>query len=154
MPLKRHSALIPLSHSHRDALFTANLIRTGGPVYPGYPADLSGKKDFLISYLRTKWPTHVQLEEKLLFPFIAALKPEFGKVQQLLVQEHRELEKLLDHLLSVSQPDTEACLNKISQAMIRHVRYEERTVFEWIQDNLSADQLEELGKLVRDWPKE
>ncbi|MEM9986425.1 MAG: hemerythrin domain-containing protein [Bacteroidota bacterium] len=154
MPLKRHPALIPLSHAHRDALFAANLIRTGGPVYPGYPVEVNGKRDFLVSYLRTKWQAHVQLEENLLFPFLGTLRPAFREMQNRLVEEHRELEVLLDHLLAASQAQTEAHLNEISQLMVRHVRYEERTVFEWIQDHLPEDQLEELGKRIRDWPKE
>jgi iron-sulfur cluster repair protein YtfE (RIC family) len=150
MPLKRHPALIPLSHDHRRGLFAANLIRTGAPRYPAFPTDLPGKRAYLLRYFETDLGWHMEKEEAILFPLVETLGGEVGSLVQTLRMEHHDLRQAFAQLPDSTAPDLQAAFDHLSHLLQAHIRCEERQLFEAIQQHLSEEQLSNLGEKLRE----
>ena len=68
--MKRHKALIPLSHDHHHGLLLAQLIKKNAPDYKGLPKDLNGKIKYTIDIYNSSLKQHFDDEEKILFPAV------------------------------------------------------------------------------------
>lgn len=150
MPLKRHLALIPLSHDHRRGLFAANLIRTGAPRYPEFPTDLVGKRTYLLHYFETDLRYHLEKEEAILFPLAEELGGEVASLVRTLRMEHQDLRQAFVQLPTSDAPDLQVAFDHLSRLLQAHIRCEERQLFEAIQDHLSEAQLADLGEKLRE----
>jgi lambda repressor-like predicted transcriptional regulator len=73
--MKRHIALIPLSHEHHDALILARLIQKGAPVYKGLPTELAPKAEYALDLYEKKLKTHFIREEEII-PIVAGVSAE------------------------------------------------------------------------------
>jgi iron-sulfur cluster repair protein YtfE (RIC family) len=149
MPLKRHPALIPLSHDHQKGLLAANLIRSGAPRYPGLPNDLPGKRGYLWRYYQGNLRQHLRWEEEVLFPAVEELSSTLTEMVRVLRREHRELRAQFSDLPPAEAPELQAYFDALSQALQAHIRKEERQFFEDIQATMEESALEALGKRLR-----
>ncbi|MBI5370736.1 MAG: hemerythrin domain-containing protein [Sphingobacteriales bacterium] len=134
IPLKRHSSLQPLSREHHHALLLCWKFRQG--FAKGVePARMKKYADwFWMNYLAA----HFTAEEKFFFPVLKADHPSLVKA----LKEHKLLKKLFE-----SATDTEYTLRQIAFELEQHVRFEERTLFNDIEEGASPEQLEALAKL-------
>ncbi len=134
IPLNRHASLRPLSREHHHALLLCWKFRQG--FAKGVePARMKKYADwFWIHYLAP----HFTAEEKLFFPILKNDHPSVVKA----LKEHKLLQKLFE-----SATDTEYTLRQIAFELEQHVRFEERTLFNDIQEAATPEQLELLAKL-------
>ena len=65
-----------------------------------------------------------------------------------LIAQHRKLEKLVGRLASATDIDRIPLLQEFSKLLHRHIRIEERQLFQEIQEKLDKSQLAELGKEI------
>lgn len=69
-PIKRHPALIPLSHDHQTGLLLAMILKKETPQYRGMPGTTEGKLQLLQQRFEEELKPHFDKEENILFPFI------------------------------------------------------------------------------------
>ncbi len=148
MPLKRHSALVPISRAHQKGLFLANLIRTGAPVYRGMPTDLSGKLDFTQDFFSGNWPAYRSLEEQVLFPQLVDWTQTYASAVEQLIAEHQAIEDLAHNLPEADAPNLQEAFDELSQALVKHIRFEERIFFEEVQAKATPEEMAVLEKRI------
>ena len=139
-PLKRSKELAPLSREHHDGLLFAWKIKQGlanGTLI-----------ETLCNYTRWFWANHIKPhfkdEEKVLVKF---LPPDNALVQQMF-KEHAQIRDLVISL--DKEPDSNS-LQLLAEFINNHIRFEERQLFAYAEENLTPEQLDEIYK---DLPQE
>lgn len=136
MPLKRSIPLQPLSREHHEGLLLGWKIRQG--LAKGVALPRIG--DFVLWFWKTELEDHFRREEAAFHPALPAA-PLLARMQE----EHEEIEGLLHVLEQI--PDT-ALLEAIATKLTDHIRFEERELFPWIEDQLGAEKLDALQAIV------
>lgn len=131
VPVKRHEALKNLSREHHQALLLCWHIKEG----------LKKKVDPLRirSYADYVWENHLrkhfEIEEKYFFPILE----EDHELIKRAIDEHLKLESLFN-----SESETLNILQPIEEELEAHIRFEERVLFNLIQEKATETQLAEL----------
>ena len=143
--MKRHDSLVPLSRFHRSVLFLALIAKKNSPPIKGYPTTLNEKKNYALSFFEQKLEAHFQFEEEKLLPNIRGKNKELDELADEIVREHLELRKFFKALRYGNNPEAE--LNNLGVALEKHIRKEERKLFQMIQRALTRDELNQLTLL-------
>ena len=142
-PIERHEALAPFSRDHYNGLVHARrLVKSASGDRVQRHEALAG---FLDAWEREIAP-HFRDEERLLVEQMGELVPEPDRRR--LLEEHREIEAdaaRARELRRQADPDTRE-LREIGERLERHIRWEERSLFELIQRRASEESLEDLGR--------
>jgi quercetin dioxygenase-like cupin family protein len=131
--MRRHPALVPLSHDHHHALVQARRLREQGMT--AAPAFL---RFFAAETLR-----HFRDEEELVFPL---LEDEPDELRQVLL-EHQRIRALARRLRG-----GEDVTRELGELLDGHVRLEEQQLFDLIQRLVPDALLDELVLAPRDAP--
>lgn len=142
--MKRHPALIPLSHDHHHALVEAHRLRRAADA----PESAAVATAFLC-FFADETVRHFREEEELLFPSIL----EFEEARELLVQallEHQHLHALTARLqrLVMTGGEVDDVMRELGRLLEAHVRLEERELFPLIER--LVEDLPELQAARRD----
>lgn len=138
-PIRRSEFLKPLSQEHHHALLLSWKIRKG--LANGVATERIRKyADWF--YTHHLLP-HFSLEEKYAFPVLGEKHP---MVRQAL-QEHQKL-----HSLFGSPVHTPETLQEIATVLEKHIRFEERVLFNAIQEAASEEQMDQI-RLAHDHSK-
>lgn len=127
-PIKRHKALQPLSREHHHGLLLSWKIREGlkQKVAP----------ERIKKYTDWFWENHLQqhfeFEEEHIFPILSIN----DKMVKRAKKEHRRLKRLF-----TSKDRIMINLSLIEEELVRHIRFEERVLFNEIQKVANKDQL-------------
>jgi hypothetical protein len=130
-PIKRHEALKSLSREHHTGLLLCWNIREGFKK----KVDILRIKFYADYIWQNNLKNHFKLEEKYLFP---VLEEDHELIKRAL-NEHIRLELLFN---TTSEPS--AMLRFIEKELEEHIRFEERVLFNLIQDKATEAQLSEL----------
>jgi iron-sulfur cluster repair protein YtfE (RIC family) len=125
--VKRHPALVPLSHDHHHALVQAR--RLGKAADGDHEGRRAATGEFL-GFFSTETLTHFREEEELLFPLLV---DQEGEARSLLVQallEHQRVHALVARLQE--EPDA-STMRELADLLQAHVRLEERQLFPLIE---------------------
>ena len=134
-PLKRSKELAPLSREHHDGLLFAWKIKQG----------LANRTpiETLCNYTRWFWLNHIKPhfkdEEKVLVKFL----PEDNVLVQQMFREHAQIRDLL---LSLDKEPDPGSFQELARLINDHIRFEERQLFAYAEENLSPEQLVEIYK--------
>lgn len=135
-PIKRSEHIILLSKDHHVSLLFCWKIRQG--------LKMSVETERIKKYVQNFWQHHMQPhfneEEDILF---APLKDE--KVQKA-IDEHGQIKAQINTLLNSSEMEDETGLALLADMVDKHVRYEERELFPYLEKTLIHEQLETIGK--------
>jgi iron-sulfur cluster repair protein YtfE (RIC family) len=128
IPIKRNSALLPLSHDHHQALLVSWKIRTGlrKAIEP------QRIKKFCDFFYKSHLARHFKLEEEYIFPILGAGHELIAKA---LADHHK-----LSELFTQTQDDVNT-LTRIEKELEEHIRFEERILFDEIQKIATEEQL-------------
>lgn len=131
--MKRHPALIPLSHDHHHALVEARRLRRAA----GTPESAAVASEF-VRFFSDETVGHFREEEELLFPLVV----EFDEARELLVQallEHQRLHALTARLQRIltTGADVSGVMRELGELLEAHVRLEERRLFPLIERHLA-----------------
>src|SRR5919108_4015424 len=140
--MKRHPALVPLSHDHHRALVEARRLRRASNARGSAAAATA----FLRFFAEESVP-HFREEEELLFPRVI----EFEEARELLVQallEHQRLHALTARLQQLVTIGGEVgdVMRELGELLNAHVRLEERRLFpliEWLLEDVTEPLLPE-----------
>lgn len=135
----RDKSLIPLSHQHQHALALCVRIDRAQPIPPAnLPLWLEEiKRDF-----GQEFENHFSVEESVLFP-AARQFPEMIPLVDELIVDHAVLREFFSRA-SAGTMSHEALLDFATQ-MSKHIRKEERQLFERLQKLMTPKQLADLG---------
>jgi hemerythrin-like domain-containing protein len=132
-PIKRSKQLAPLSREHHDGLLFAWKLRQG--------LDNDTPLDILKSYCHWYWKHHINQhfhqEEDILLSFL----PSNNQMAVQLKEEHNNIRELI--LCIGHKPDT-TTFSMLAEFICRHIRFEERVLFAYLEKSLSNEQLNHI----------
>ncbi|MCB0535507.1 MAG: hemerythrin domain-containing protein [Lewinellaceae bacterium] len=138
-PIKRLVALRPLSREHHHGLLLCWKIKTGLKNHVE-PARIKRYADW---FFENHLTVHFEIEENQLFPILGT--------DNLLVQqavfEHRRIEELFR-----STDNLPVILELMASELDHHIRFEERVLFNEIQNKASEAELQLLEEIHREVP--
>ena len=135
-PIKRNEFLAPLSREHHQALLLCWKIKTGF----SKGIDVKRIKNYCDWFYQTHLIQHFELEEKLVFPILG------NQHQHVLdaLDQHRQLKELFNDTPNVLS------LQKIQIELEKHIRFEERILFNEVQDIATPQQLENIQTIHKE----
>lgn len=144
--MKRHESLIKLSREHHDGLLASQILKKGAAEYKGMPSDFSGKSKYIVEFYYKHLIPHFKNEEENLFPAVKDVDVQIDKLIIELIQEHTQI---TDYIKSVEKNNhSEETLNELGTLLDKHIRKEERELFELIQNKLNETELEKIKKNI------
>jgi mannose-6-phosphate isomerase-like protein (cupin superfamily) len=135
--MRRHPALVPLSHDHHHALVRARRLRRAAAGEGDLPAAVAA---FVRGFARES-VLHFREEEEELFPLVLRHAPAASGLLQELVGEHLRLHALAGRL---AEGELDAAA-EAGELLERHVRREERELFPLAEERVPAAALAALG---------
>jgi hypothetical protein len=138
--LKRSEALQSLSRDHHQALVLAQRLQRSDD--PGEAA-----AEFL-EFWKTEGALHFRVEEEVLMPVWALLGTVQTEAAERLAAEHLRI-RAAAMALAAEAPSL-ADVRELGTQLAAHVRFEERELFELIEQDLGASELEFLAQAVTD----
>jgi len=137
-PIERHEALAPFSRDHYTGLVQAQHLKKAAE------SDAVARRKAIAEFVDA-WDNEIAehfADEERLLPALAG-----DTDRQRLIAEHQQLTDLADQARVLRrQPDPDAqVVRQIGQTLDQHIRWEERELFVRLQDQLSNEQLAELG---------
>jgi hemerythrin-like domain-containing protein len=142
-PLKRHPALLALSRDHHFVLIQALSLRRAADGAPEPHHGAVPSAEAFLAYYHDDLIGHMADEEESLLAASSAVSPgDAGKIRS----EHDEIRErtaVLKQALADGE-DPRPAMKRLGDILHDHVRFEERVVFEAVQQRLSADDLEAL----------
>ena len=134
-PLKRHRSLVRFSKDHHFGLLLVWKIRQG--LNTGVqPERIS---NYLLYFFDEDLDLHFKEEEANLFPML----PEDNSLRRQAENEHAEIYRLIKSL-GAEKGNTELLL-RFAETLKEHIRFEERELFVYMQQTLSATELEQIA---------
>jgi hemerythrin-like domain-containing protein len=134
-PIKRSPQLAPLSREHHEALLFIWKVRQG--------LKNGTSIDKLRSYTLWYWKEHVKAhffqEEKILLPYMPAGHP----MTEQLRKEHEQIRELI---LTLDMETDEQTLTMLCDLVDKHIRFEERQFFNFLEASLNQQQLDTINK--------
>lgn len=133
-PIKRHPGLVAFSKDHHFGLLLVWKIRDDLKK----SVELSNINNSVIHFFDTDLIHHFTEEEELLFP-------KLPKDQLLRIQaetDHKNIRQVIEDLRQ--NPENKDLLNRFADALEQHIRFEERELFNFIQENLPEATLTEM----------
>ena len=145
--LKRHPALQDLSRDHHLFLLQVRHIRW---LISGHEraASLETVIDDLLTFWNEHGQAHLEEEEIVLFPFVRdhSTDPDSAGMLRRLEIDHNWLRDKFEELTDLPRLENAVpLLRSMGEYIERHVRHEEREVFQQIQAQLSDEQLTALA---------
>jgi quercetin dioxygenase-like cupin family protein/hemerythrin-like domain-containing protein len=141
--MRRHPALIPLSHDHHHALVQARRLREAAAATPERRREAARA---FVDFFAAETTGHFRDEEELIFPLLAAPgRPPDDLLPRLLL-EHARLRALVLRLrrdLEAATADADL-LREIGELLDAHVRSEERELFPRIERTVEEADLDAL----------
>jgi iron-sulfur cluster repair protein YtfE (RIC family) len=127
-PLKRHEALQPLSRQHHFGLLFCWKLRKGFAT--GIAIErMAAYRDW---FFQTEIVPHFAEEEAVVFPILKSGHPLVERA----LEEHDRLRELF-----TTQTGIEASLQELESLLQKHIRFEERQLFEAIQEVATPEEL-------------
>jgi quercetin dioxygenase-like cupin family protein len=142
--VKRHSALIPLSHDHHHALVEARRLRRAADA----DADPGAAVAAFVDFFGAVSVPHFREEEEMLLPLVAGVEEARPLVVEALL-DHQRLRALVTGLQR--SDDVRASMRELGSLLEAHVRREELELFPLIE-RLAADRLDRRGPTVASGP--
>jgi|SRR5690554_3818113 len=132
--IKRHKAIQMFSREHHYALLLCWRIRQGLKK----SVELDRIKQLSDWTFKTYLKPHFEEEEKYFFPLL----DEDDKLKKRAIAEHRRLERLFN-----DTSDIKRALNLIEEELEAHIRFEEKNLFNRIQEVAENEQLRKIEQL-------
>ncbi|HYV90364.1 MAG TPA: hemerythrin domain-containing protein [Chitinophagales bacterium] len=140
--MKRHPAFTPLSRDHHRTLLLAQSIKKGAPQFRGMATTDEGKRDEIIHHYEEHLKDHFRREEKV-FADCRNISPQTDELITEIIEEHRKIEELVHDL--IEGKEITGTLNALGFLLEKHIRKEERQLFELLQEKLSEEKLNRIA---------
>ncbi|MBZ5856241.1 hemerythrin domain-containing protein [Flavihumibacter profundi] len=135
--MQRAETLQPLSRQHKAALMTCLLIRKG----ISKQASVAVMADFFLKSWEKDLLPHIEEEERLLVPLLNRY-PEGKTFAATILRDHELLRNGIEHLKQ--QNLNERLIGSLADQLEQHIRFEERIVFQQMQDFIPEKELNHI----------
>ena len=133
-PIKRHKALQPLSRQHHFGLLFSWKLRKGF----SKNIEMERMQEYAKWFYEHEIKPHFKDEEKYLFPILE----DDNELVERALKEHRRLKRLFN-----DTKNPEKSLNNLEEELDAHIRFEERILFNEIQNVATEAQLEKIEEI-------
>lgn len=140
-PIKRSPQLTPLSREHHDGLLFSWKLKQG----LANGTSLQLLQQYCHWYWKTHTKKHFQNEEEVLLKYI----PSEHDLAKQLKDEHMNIRELI---LSIDRKPDTITIGMLADFVSRHIRFEERIFFKYLEDNLSSADLDEIHSQLNKEP--
>jgi len=137
--MKRDQNLISLSKEHHYGLLFCWKLKQG--------VQKQAAPNILRSYVSYYWEKQLKQHFAREDSVLGHLLPQDHEIQQQLEQEHREIDQKVKAIIQGVETSA-ADFTELAEILIRHIRFEERQFFPYLEQSLSTGQLEEIGRLL------
>jgi len=138
-PLKRSAAIVEFSKDHHFALLLVWKIREGLKKSIE-PSRISG---YAIHFYDTDLVYHFKEEEDLLFNKLSS-----DNLQRLQAEsDHKKIKQLIDELRE--RQEDKSLLEVFADTLEKHIRFEERELFNYLQQHISEKDLAEIASSIK-----
>lgn len=139
MALHRDQALQPLSRQHHQGLMVSLLLSKG------LKKQLATKpmRDFILQFWQDDLLKHFETEEQELVPISKAYATLEPLITRMLL-EHQQIQLIINRINNEARAEQLETIKEFADKLEQHIRFEERELFEQIQQTLSAADLEKL----------
>lgn len=129
--MRRHETLQPLSREHHQTLRLARQLQREG---------CNDETRAALEAHRPELVAHFASEERLCAQALERCPNDSSLAEQVerMLREHREIMDLIERLSADSSPDASAC-HALGEWLVAHVRFEERELFNQLQDGCLVD---------------
>lgn len=134
-PIKRHPAVISFSRDHHFGLLLGWKIRQG----LNKAVDPERISNYVLYFFDKELEKHFSEEETLLFSQL----PAANELRQRAEKDHAGLRQLIGAIRENKQNKT--ALLQLADDLDKHIRFEERELFGYLQNNLTEKALEAAG---------
>lgn len=134
-PIKRHPSIVSFSKDHHFGLLLVWKIRQG----LNKAVSAERISNYILYFFKADLEKHFKAEEKLLFCKL----PVDDALRKQAEAEHQAIYKLVA-AIEQKKEDT-VLLNQLADELEKHIRFEERELFNHLQNNINADDLEEIA---------
>lgn len=132
-PIKREEYLKALSREHHHSLLLCWKIKTGFTK----GVSITRMKLYIDWFFKNHLQPHFELEEKYIFPILGN--------ENVLIKQAIEEHKIISRLFCDTS-HIETSIKQIQEDLEKHVRFEERVLFDEIQKVASSENMEEIIK--------
>lgn len=140
-PIKRSVQLQPLSREHHDGLLFSWKLKQG--------LENHTPTDTLKRFTSWYWQHHIKMhfyqEEKVLLRFMPATHP-------LAVQMKKDHDYIRELVLAIDREPDRQDFGRLAGLIERHIRFEERELFQHLEETLTPEQLGEILVLLEKHP--
>jgi len=136
MAILRHSTLQPLSRQHHQGLLVSLLLDKGLKKN----ASLKEMRDFILQFWEDELRQHFEKEDLLFLP-LADTYPQLIEHLTQLKNEHQEIRMLIQKLNNEIRSEQLETITSFSNNLEKHIRFEERQLFNIIQETLPENEL-------------
>jgi len=106
-------------------------------------------KDQLVDQIRLALAPHAAAEEILVYPAVRRAAEDGSEQASHAIDEHQEIKRLLSEVdkMSAGAPERDQKVRELQQAVEHHVEEEEGSLLPSLRANMSAERLEQMGKV-------
>lgn len=140
-PIKRSAQLQPLSREHHDGLLYVWKIREG----LDNNTSIERLKDYTSWYWKHHIKPHFFQEEKLLVPFMPVSNP-------LIIRLKKDHDYIRELILVIDKEADRHDFVRLANLIETHIRFEERELFQYLEANLTENQLTEIYEKLEKHP--
>lgn len=144
--MKRHPALVALSHDHHEILLVARLLRRRGETVAGGARLDEGRQCKVVRQFEDGLRAHFRVEEGALRVAAGNGEPRTCELLRAAAGAHRYLERLLAAVDCGAVTGTE--LVQLGESLHCYVREQERELFQKLQRLLSEPELAQVGRYL------
>lgn len=137
-PIKRNENLLVFSHEHHHGLIFCKRLKMSNQTNDKI------LKHFVRDFWENHLSEHIKNEEKLFLPL---LRDSTIKVQFL--WEHGRIKKLI-RTIEESDGNIQGLSLELANLINEHIRFEERTMFLWLEKTLNPNELQTIGNALKD----
>lgn len=135
-PIKRHQAIVSFSKDHHFGLLLVWKIRQG----LNKAVNAERISNYVLFFFKEDLEKHFKEEEQLLFKKL----PVDDVLRKQAEADHQSIYKLVAAI--EKKKDDAVLLNQLADELEKHIRFEERELFNHLQNNIKADDLEAIAK--------
>ncbi|ULQ53897.1 hemerythrin domain-containing protein [Flavihumibacter fluvii] len=143
--MQRAEVLQPLSRQHKSSLMTCLLLRKGVIKH----APVAVMADFFLQCWNTEILPHFEQEEKILIPLLNKY-PKGKALATTITRDHELIRNGVGHLKQEAL--NERLISNLADQLEQHIRFEERIVFQEMQEFITPEDLEQLHFMEKDHP--
>ncbi len=142
--MNRTEYLRTLSWEHHDGLVVAFRLQQG----INKNADPATMRKYILHVWETALKHHFWQEEKVLPPQLES-NDRGRELLHRMSDDHQFFRELIDQLNKKNSPDLKQ-IQEFADRLNRHIRFEERDLFPFLEENLAHDRLESIGQFLND----